>query len=470
MFGSEILEVAIGLIFIFLISSLAVTSVREIIESVLKTRAVHLERGIRQLLDDPGGTMIAKDLYNHPLLYSLFAGDYDPRTQLTSFKLRNVQERVISTNGQPAIAEGKRLPFRSTLPSYIPSRNFALAIMDLVGGSAEGGAPLSLESVKAGAMTLPDGRLKQAMLVAMAEAEGDLDRARTSLEAWFDGTMDRVSGWYKRETQAILLVLGFMFAGVLNVNALTIVHDLATNNTLRNGLIARVDDVYQNRKTDQGTTGQPQFSEADLKSIRDGLSGVIGWERIRSQVEKDAKTLGAVDAWALNILVAALGWALTAVAVSLGAPFWFDLLNKLMVIRATVKPYEKSPAEGSEDRHGPEPSASRLAPQPGAGLVAGGQPATAGTAIPATAMAGAPVVANLRLAINAWTLDPGSAQLTVGGTLIPVPSDGFVELPLPVDASHPITVNATRNGAAVSWTGSFEPKFDSEAFPLFAKL
>jgi hypothetical protein len=44
------------------------------------------------------------------------------------------------------------------------------------------------------------------------------------------------------------------------------------------------------------------------------------------------------------------GWSITALAISLGAPFWFDLLNKIMVIRSTVKPKEKSPEEGSEDR------------------------------------------------------------------------------------------------------------------------
>lgn len=71
MFGSEILEVAIGLIFVFLISSLAVMSVREIIESVLKTRAVHLERGIRQLLDDPGGAMIARPVQPSPPLLAV---------------------------------------------------------------------------------------------------------------------------------------------------------------------------------------------------------------------------------------------------------------------------------------------------------------------------------------------------------------------------------------------------------------
>jgi hypothetical protein len=51
-----------------------------------------------------------------------------------------------------------------------------------------------------------------------------------------------------------------------------------------------------------------------------------------------------------------LGWLVTALAVSLGAPFWFDLLNKFMVIRSTVKPHEKSPEEASEDRQKPKPA------------------------------------------------------------------------------------------------------------------
>jgi hypothetical protein len=44
------------------------------------------------------------------------------------------------------------------------------------------------------------------------------------------------------------------------------------------------------------------------------------------------------------------GWLLTAFAISLGAPFWFDLLNRFMIVRSTVKPHEKSPEEGSVDR------------------------------------------------------------------------------------------------------------------------
>ena len=45
----------------------------------------------------------------------------------------------------------------------------------------------------------------------------------------------------------------------------------------------------------------------------------------------------------------AVMWFLTAIAMTLGAPFWFDLLNQIMVIRSTIKPQEKSGSEASKD-------------------------------------------------------------------------------------------------------------------------
>ena len=45
-----------------------------------------------------------------------------------------------------------------------------------------------------------------------------------------------------------------------------------------------------------------------------------------------------------------MGILLTGFAISQGAPFWFDLLNKFMVVRSTVKPTEKSQEQPSKDR------------------------------------------------------------------------------------------------------------------------
>src|SRR6185437_8013769 len=124
MFGSEILEIAIGVVFVFLCASLLATTLREMIESVLKTRAIQLERGLRLLLDDNGGAGITQELFNHPLLYSLFAGDYEP-DKLTGFWRDKVRKGI---GIQPAPGDRERVPLFTNLPNYVPSRNFAMAL------------------------------------------------------------------------------------------------------------------------------------------------------------------------------------------------------------------------------------------------------------------------------------------------------------------------------------------------------
>src|SRR3954471_23449432 len=132
MFGSVIVNVAIGLILVYLLLSLIASSIREGLEGRLKTRSTHLERGIRELLHDPSGTTLASDFYNHPLIYSLFRGEYDP-TQIKQSKDKTGRTKFGS------------MPTRSDLPSYIPSRNFALALMDIVARGPASGDPSSAD-------------------------------------------------------------------------------------------------------------------------------------------------------------------------------------------------------------------------------------------------------------------------------------------------------------------------------------
>jgi len=76
MFGSEMLEVAIGIIFVYLLISIICTAIREGIAAWLKTRAAFLEYGIRELLHDKKAEGIARSFYEHPFIYSLFSGEY----------------------------------------------------------------------------------------------------------------------------------------------------------------------------------------------------------------------------------------------------------------------------------------------------------------------------------------------------------------------------------------------------------
>jgi hypothetical protein len=174
MFGSDILDVAIGLAFVYFLLSLICSAFRESIEAWEKRRAVYLERGIRELLKCPDGTSLpdgaslVEKLYKHPLVYGLFLGEYD------SAKIRK--------NGL--------MPARSNLPSYIPAENFAAALLDIVARSDQSTgsgavwpapAPISLEEIRDSVPSIENPPVERALLWAIDTAQGDLARAQANL-------------------------------------------------------------------------------------------------------------------------------------------------------------------------------------------------------------------------------------------------------------------------------------------------
>ena len=398
MFGSEALEVGIGVTLMLLFVSLICTAAVEGLEIGLKTRAADLERGIRKLLQDPNGTGLATQLYSHPLVYSLFLGDYDPK------KLKE------NSSGEKYMARAAR----AHLPSYIPSANFAAAILDIAFRQGGGGAqPLSVAGLRSSVADIPNPYLKRALLSALNGVEDDMGEVKANLELWFNGTMDRVSGWYKRRTQTILFCIGIVAAVTLNLDVVTVATRLTQDKSLREAVVAHAKSVTGEKALDE--LSNKKFN--DLVGQMHAIGYPIGWTRdpngtipfptpqaCRQEVIKlnqpkaeaapDAKAAAAgggaaKDARNVRILkqskaeaapdakaaaaggdaakdaqkcrsmlagewfMAGAGWLITALAVMLGAPFWFDVLNKFMVIRSTVKPREKSQEEGSEDRSRP---------------------------------------------------------------------------------------------------------------------
>lgn len=363
MFGSDILEVAVGLALLFLIVSLICTAAREGLEAIMRTRAMDLERGIRELLDDPDGSSLTKTLFDHPMIYALFGGKYDPDNLTQTVTLTGEGERF-----------HMRFLKRRNLPSYIPAGHFAAAIIDIIARGPSTpppypvpdaqppvppGTALSVEALRSAAASFPNEKIKRAMLSAIDFAEGDLANVKVNLENWFDGTMDRASGWYKRRTQVILFFMGLFAAAALNIDAIEIAKRLYRDDPLREAVVAQAERVVEAGKD---AAGNPLFLQGkDLPELREELDSIgypIGWWNWwpdpQSRPDDCIKPVDPVEckrtlppATKLQI---GLGWFITALAAMLGAPFWFDLLNKFMVIRSTVKPHEKSPEEGSEDR------------------------------------------------------------------------------------------------------------------------
>ena len=360
MLNSETLEVAIGMVFLFLLMSLICTAIKEWIEALLKWRAMDLERAMRTLLDDPDGKA-TQALYSHPIIYSLFQGGYDHR-QLRSSWL--------------AMGSGAdrhmRLGARRNLPSYIPTAHFATAFIDLVarGPAGQGDAattaapgPLTIDLLRRQAALLPD-HLARTVIAGIDYADGDIAKVRKAVAQWFDGAMDRASGWYKRRTQALLFMVGLLTAVVLNVDALHILHRLTHDKTFRDVVVSRAAAA---KAPASASAGDERAAMTLARGELDAVTMPIGWESPTTTGEQsqlwptqfcsasaddkgalsESCTFGRNPVYAVVRMV--FGWLVTALAVMLGAPFWFDVLNRIMVIRSTVKPHEKSPEEPSQD-------------------------------------------------------------------------------------------------------------------------
>jgi hypothetical protein len=410
--GSDILEVTIGIVFVFVLVATVCSAVREGIEAWLKTRASFLEYGIRQLLNDPHGLGIAKELFNHPLISGLYGDEY-------------VTPSVKLTEGEAKKPPKRRLYCRDrNLPSYIPSRNFALALMDIAArGPVNGGdvdsqhQRISLQNVRANlANHIPNAHVRRALLSAVDSAQGNLDRAQANLEAWYDSAMDRVSGWYKRATHWMILVIALVLSVVLNINTITIADYLFRHDSVRSTIVASIEKTTGDADTQKLSyqDARQQLEDMHLPMGWNGatLADAYGAPRTRGERKaslQDGKALG-FSLWYDGVAVV-FGWLITAFAATLGAPFWFDVLNKVMVIRSTVKPHEKSKEEGSEDRADSSPPTTPLAViPPAAAPPAVITPATGH----ATRMAAAPITA---------TAHDHDDPCDVGRNVVPTPDD-----------------------------------------------
>jgi hypothetical protein len=328
-FGSETLEVAIGLAVLFSLLSLFASSFRESIEAVVKDRSKFVHDAIEELFSTAGkaDTSAIREFYDSIIISPSYRGTYKGR--------------------------------RRNLPSYIPSSDFASAIVEMARQQAASAGATITTANDDWIQKISNSRLAELVRIAFRTAHNDPEKAQEFIEQWFDGQMDRVSGWYKRQTNMILLAIGFACALIFNIDAIAITQHLYRNDALRQLIVAkaqptpRADAAGTAANTPDDTSFKvPQQALNQLS----GYSFPIGWNASRSGLVPGPQCLlqgqlGSnckVDPGTALFMV--LGWVITAFGISLGAPFWFDLLDKFMVVRSTVKPYEKSPPAASEDR------------------------------------------------------------------------------------------------------------------------
>jgi hypothetical protein len=102
-----------------------------------------------------------------------------------------------------------------------------------------------------------------------------------------------------------------------------------------------------------------------VKALRAELHDLgfpVGWARSLPAWTDECGLMCVGEAVARQAPYHVPGWLLTAFAISLGAPFWFDVLKRIMVIRSTVKPKEKTQEEIVRDQPASLPAPPAPAP------------------------------------------------------------------------------------------------------------
>ncbi len=456
MYLQEILEVAIGLVFIWLVLSIAAMTIQEWIANVLNTRANVLEKTIGEMLNS---NSLARRFYNHPLITSLYrpakkanqkgrlpsyippakfasalfelvvsAGtDTSPLRKLTATidqhlaaSLENQEQlklaledwqtildtgdQVVKSGlGQAAVdtlkvqiqAFGRKYPeIQPTLDEVIPQAYaFYKEFFDEERTMAPAGTEvdLGMRQFRLGLKMIggANPRLKgglSALLrdaqVTLLEGEQAVAAARKQFESWFNDSMDRLSGAYKRKAQFMSFLIGLVLALILNIDSINVATSLWREPTLRQAIIAEAQHYSTANLTPAASTNPDGSLQSPVETIPElqkqlqVLNLPFGWTSnpvdYLAGVGCDLSAPSAYDSQGIpsrllgihfgNVCVPVVnalplsfdniaGWAtkllgllLTGAAAAQGAPFWFDILKKFINVRGTgLKPEDATP-------------------------------------------------------------------------------------------------------------------------------
>jgi hypothetical protein len=459
MFNSSVLDVAIGLVFVYLLLGLMCTTVNEWIAQAGNTRGKILKEGIRRLLHaPPDGTYLIRAVdINLAALTKRFSNPEDKLTKAVGEFKPEVRADIITyaaglsenpvPSPPPALAgaladqlsaalkapdlnkkiddskvtqetrdEFGKQPKNNDLlrlnrallseaypdeitslsdafyshplikslarsqgkhPSYVPAKTFALTLMDIFskGLAAAGDAAARLGQIETAIAGLPESDVKVSVQALMRSGNASVEEVQKKLEEWFEGSMDRVSGWYKKRTQVWTIVIASAVTIFANADTINITQKLMINPALRAKIAEEAAATAKNNPA-----GAPTSSTLTPEQKAD-LSSLTGWtddfrtfhrlefkactDKANAKEKGDSAALRACGVEAGKTLVDAmiiagndgsfpgwdlvswvlfpwlwaviprhlLGWVLTAIAASLGAPFWFDTLNKFMNVR-----------------------------------------------------------------------------------------------------------------------------------------
>lgn len=332
------LEVVIGLSFVYFVFSLICSAITEWYATLLSWRAAMLENALQNVFSGSfeitrEGQDFAARFWKHPLIQALQRPKREKLTRTPAQK---------EPGGPPATDENVKRP------SYIPSRTFVAVVLDLgaqahleslPADAAKGRPDISTVSVEDAINGLPGAAMRDALLTLYRDADARAESFRRGAEQWFDDSMERVSGWYKRYAQRALWVTALVLVVLFNIDTLQIGRTLWQDDAARAVVVQQAEHAAQQGQQD---TNAAKAAKA--------LPVPFGWN-----LWKTGDAAGDIPT-GNDIFSKILGLLLSAAALTLGAPFWFDLMSKVVRVRGTGAPPPASDAvrhgEGEETRAG----------------------------------------------------------------------------------------------------------------------
>lgn len=398
MSDSALIDVAIGLVLIFVVFSVAVSKLNELVLGMLNYRGRQLEAALIRLVDGspPQPEIPSTDLVADPSAVLQPPAPAPVHRQLLEGPLAGllVPARTGSrSRTAPPAAVGTTVKYR--LPSYISADSFARGVLDLLGSAPRvafdaierndlpaaalaaydqcvkvlnlsnvqalqaalaTAGPLSttqaaqsahvdatvtalqhdpVDSAKTTVSRWPESPLKTKLLAVLHRVGLDQDKVRAELVTWFDDAMARFSGGYKRRIQLFLAGYAVVLTLVFNVDTIGVTQSLWRAPTVRAAAVAAANSVVANG----GVTAPAGSCAASASNT--AQSDICSAAAAAKAGIDDAKSLQVPLGWqgtpgdAAGWLLKILGWLVTVFALSFGAPFWFDVLGKVVNMRSS---------------------------------------------------------------------------------------------------------------------------------------
>lgn len=318
---STLLDVVIGLAFIFTIFSLLASGAYEVGARALATRSKHLWSALHDLLD---GGPTAMNAWGRAK--GVVSGDQRPTVgsggdRWTDRLYENPLVRKLDDT----------LTFEKARLSHIDAEDFSRAILDEVWKKATEAAdapPADIGEAIAIVKNLPGASpfLDDLQIIAR-QLGNDVDRVKTEVSRWFDSRMDAVSKAYRKNSRWWLFIIGLLVAGVFNVDAINATAELYNDEALRQAVATQAAAVVAEcQSTDDSDAKAPvsdpgviECIDTEVGKVANALSLPVGHE-------------GGFKITGLGLL----GWIVAAAALAQGAPFWFDTLSRLSGLKKSL--------------------------------------------------------------------------------------------------------------------------------------